>query len=77
MIISFLLTFFVIFAVILFAMTSAVFSSFILDANINDIVKIILLILWLSFSISANTVFVMKTFDYVFKSEKQLDNKEK
>lgn len=77
MITMFLVTFGIILISGVFAIISLLALSFILEMNINAFVKMILLVFLFSFSLSVSVVGTFSVLDYVFKSEKQLDNKEK
>lgn len=77
MISMFLITFGIILMSGVFAIISLLVLSFILEMNINAFVKMILLVFLFSFSLSVSVVGTFSVLDYVFQSEKQLDNKEK
>ncbi len=77
MITMFLAAFGIMLATGVFAIISVITLSFILEMNINEFLKIILLIVLFCFSVSVSVVGTISVLDYVFQSEKQLDNKEK
>lgn len=75
MITMFLAAFGIMLATGVFAIISVITLSFILEMNINEFLKIILLIVLFCFSVSVSVVGTISVLDYVFQSEKQLDSK--